>query len=91
LNPKGLTNLKGIWLFSNKLSALHPRIFSHLNNLNHLDLRHNVCINRIFGNKPSKALIEEELATCGTGYALYEKQNLKKRRVEEMEKKFVLV
>jgi hypothetical protein len=62
-------------------------MFSHLDNLNHLDLRNNVCVNRIFGNKPSKALIEEELVTCGTGYALYEIQKLKNTRVEVIEKK----
>ncbi len=66
----GLTNLKNIILDDNKLSALHPRTFSHLAKLDLLSLRRNTCIDNSFSNNPSKTMIEEELAECGTGYTV---------------------
>jgi hypothetical protein len=52
---------------------LHPKMFSHLSNLDYLDLRGNSCIDKEFDSNPSKAVIEQELAECGAGY---EQQNL---------------
>jgi hypothetical protein len=69
---KGLTNLKIIWLWSNKLSALHPKMFSHLDYLNTLSLSDNTCIDKDFWNNPSKTEIQEDLAICGTGYLLHD-------------------
>jgi hypothetical protein len=65
---KGLTELKRIWLSANKLSAMHPRMFSHLTKLNDLDLDRNSCAYKRFDPVTSLAVVEQELATCGAGY-----------------------
>ncbi len=78
-----MTSLKTIWLFNNKLSAVHPKMFSHLSNLKHLDFHWNTCIDELFESYPSKATIENELVGCGAGYAVLEQQNSVKTRFEE--------
>jgi hypothetical protein len=96
--------LTTILLGNNELSALHPQMFSHLKNLDRLDLSDNNCIDKDFWDNFSNAAFE--LEGCRTGYALQELQNLivtgfeeaknrndekfenLKKRFEEMEKKF---
>ncbi len=72
-----------ISLFSNKLTALHPKMFSHLDNLDRLDLSKNPCIDRDFWPVPSMATVEEQLATCGAKYALHDQQNSGNTKFEE--------
>ncbi len=43
-------------------------MFSHLNNLNYLDLRGNACIDRRFTPVTSLAIVEQELKACGVNY-----------------------
>jgi hypothetical protein len=92
--------LTTVYLHNNKFTALHPKMVSHLSNLNHLSLSGNLCINRDFGNSPSKATIESELINCGHNYlisaielldsenSIDEKFNSFEKRLEEKEKKF---
>ncbi len=54
------------------MSAMHPRMFSHLTKLNSLDLRGNTCINKRFYPVTSLAVVEQELMACGAGYGLTE-------------------
>jgi hypothetical protein len=68
---KGLTELKRIWLNNNKLSAMHPRMFSHLTKLNELYLSGNTCIDKRFNPVTSLAAVEQELATCGSNYPVF--------------------
>ncbi len=65
---KGLTELNGIWLQANKLTAMPTRMFAHLNNLSYLNLNGNACINKLFNPVSSLAAVEQELATCGANY-----------------------
>ncbi len=67
---KGLTKLETISLHENLLHALHPRMFSHLDNLKALFLTGNNCIDEDFFPYPSKATIEDELMDCGDNYLL---------------------
>jgi Leucine-rich repeat (LRR) protein len=66
-----LTELREIHLDGNKLSAMHPRMFAHLNNLNRLLLNRNICINKRFNPVISLADVEQELATCGANYPVF--------------------
>lgn len=60
--------LKNILLWKNELTALYPQMFSHLPNLKWVELGGNVCIDKDFGDSPSKADIERDLSTCGMNY-----------------------
>jgi hypothetical protein len=75
INSKGATSLKKIWLHRNNLSALHPKMFSNLANLERLFLHDNICVSKNFLPVTSMEAIEQELAECGVGYALHEQQN----------------
>ncbi len=77
--------MKRIWLYGNKISAMHPRMFSHLTKLNDLYLNSNTCIDKWFDPVTSLAAIEKELATCGAGYALTELPNLQNRHERKFE------
>jgi hypothetical protein len=79
-----MPSLRSILLYSNKLSALHPKMFSHLTDLHYLYLSGNPCITKSFGENPSKTEIERELAACGVGYKKHEQENLG-ARFEEIE------
>jgi hypothetical protein len=84
----GLPNLETIFLEHNRLGALHPRMFSHLINLNDLDLSGNTCIDRRFRSVHYKDVVEQELANCGIGYAVQQQiQSVVVRRLEDLEKK----
>jgi hypothetical protein len=66
-----------VFLDENKIKALHPRMFNpqtNFNRLRELDLRRNICIDRVFrqscwfGNcKPVDP--ENDLEECGKNYA----------------------
>jgi hypothetical protein len=71
-----LTNLATIYLDSNNLVALHPKMFSHLE-LVKLDLQRNPCIDKEWDEFPMD-IIEQDLATCGAGYLLHEQQKAEK-------------
>jgi type I site-specific restriction-modification system R (restriction) subunit len=79
-----MSSLRSILLFRNKLSALHPKMFSHLTNLKYLHILSNPCISKNFDENPSKIEIERELAACGAGYKKHEQENLG-ARFEEIE------
>jgi hypothetical protein len=64
----GLTKMHWIILSNNKIRALQPQMFSHLADLNALDLQNNTCVDKEFHHKP-KTEIERELAACGAAYA----------------------
>jgi hypothetical protein len=97
---KGLWSLKKISLNHNKLSALQPKTFSDLSNLEELWLADNVCVNKDFYYISSKLVIEKELVACTVGHIVQEQ--LKSRddalsssidqkfesRFEELERKF---
>jgi platelet glycoprotein-5 len=71
-NFEGLTNLKDIMLSNNKLTAVHPKTFSHLTRLSYLLLDGNICVNKQFSHIKTLTTIkkvEEELKTCGAEYA----------------------
>jgi hypothetical protein len=61
-----------ILLYNNKLTALHPKTFSHLRNLIRLSLSDNVCVNTHFYPVTSISEIEKALKRCGAEYALRE-------------------
>jgi hypothetical protein len=75
--------LSTISLFSNNLTALHPKMFSHLDNLNRLDLSKNPCIDKDFWPVPSMTTVEEQLTTCGAEYELHDQQNSGNTKFEE--------
>ncbi len=65
--------MKKIVLYFNKLSAIHPRMFSHVVGLRELDLRSNVCVDKIFWTDiTSRTEIEHELIACGVAYTFRE-------------------
>ncbi len=92
--------MKKISLNHNKLSALQPKTFSDLSNLEELWLADNVCVNKDFYYISSKLVIEKELVACTVGHIVQEQ--LKSRndalsrsidqkfesRFEELERKF---
>jgi hypothetical protein len=76
---KGLRKLTVISLWNNKISALDPKMFSHLRKLNRLLLTGNSCISENFDPVYEMATVEGKLAECGAGYALWEQRNSGKK------------
>jgi hypothetical protein len=92
--------LKKISLNHNKLSALQPKTFSDLSNLEELWLADNVCVNKDFYYISSKLVIEKELVACTVGHIVQEQLDSRddalsssidqkiESRFEELQKKF---
>jgi hypothetical protein len=68
MNFKGLSDVRKIYLHGNQLTALHPRMFSHLQNFYLLNLSGNICIDKEFRSGTSMDTIEMELQSCGANY-----------------------
>lgn len=65
---KGLADLRILYLHNNKLSALEPKMFSHLT-LHDLYLDGNICVDKGFDRRSmSVTTIENVLAECGDEY-----------------------
>jgi hypothetical protein len=62
--PKGLINLKEIFLYYNNIILMDAKIFSHLGNLEILDLQGNKCVSKFFRPVTSMAEVEKALAMC---------------------------
>jgi hypothetical protein len=75
-------NLKIIFLTSNKLTGIHQKMFSHLN-LNYLNLRNNICIDREFSSKSDLALLENHLQNCANAFKFEELE----KKLEKIDKK----
>lgn len=55
----GLSKLKGVLIDENRIRVMYASTFSHLKNLFVLELRENVCINKLFENASMKFAIIE--------------------------------
>lgn len=61
----GLPKLKGVLLDDNRIRILYPSTFSHLKNLYVLELRENICVNKLFENANKKFdMIEYNIRNC---------------------------
>jgi hypothetical protein len=63
--------MRMIFLFSNQIVALSNRMFSHLGQLEEINLHTNLCIDRVWWSIPNQNFteIERELANCSRTYA----------------------
>jgi hypothetical protein len=62
--------LEAIFLWRNRITALHHQMFSHLTKLHMLELAGNICVDVNFGTQVevTKELVENALRNCSENY-----------------------